>query len=64
MRFVTLQEISEQMGLEKSACRRYLLRRGFTFSRRRTEESRGQLCLVLKQEDATKALAVRKKEGI
>jgi len=62
--YVTLTEISEQLGLDRSSARKYILNLNFTNPFRiRTKESGNQLCLAWSVEDAEKILQERKKKG-
>ena len=60
---ITLTEVAEAINLDRSNARKYILKRGFSFSRIRTNESRGQLTLALTQEDAEAVKELRRSEG-
>ena len=63
MDFVTLKELAQEFGLDRSNVRKYVLSAGFEPVRVRTPESRGQLTLALTVEDAETVRDLRDKEG-
>lgn len=60
---VTLKDLSGELGMDRSHLRRYVLARGFSPVRVRTQESRGQLTLALTAEDAESLKEMRESEG-
>jgi len=60
---VTLKELAQEFGLDRSNVRRYVLGAGFEPVRVRTPESRGQLTLALTMEDAEAVRELRNREG-
>jgi hypothetical protein len=61
--YVTLRELAEEMGLDRSNARKYILKAGFTFTKVRTPESGNQLTLALSREEAEAVLELRKSQG-
>jgi len=62
-RYVSLKELAKQIGLDKSNLRKYVLAQGFSFSRMRTFDSRGQLVNALTKEEAEAIIALRAEQG-
>ena len=60
---VTLKELAQELGLDRSNARKYVLSHGFTFFKVRTPESRNQLTLALSAEDAETIRELRKRAG-
>lgn len=60
---VTLKELAQELSLDRSNMRKYVLSRGFAPFKIRTPESRKQLTLALSAEDAEAVRESRKKEG-
>ena len=61
--YVTLSELSTELGLDKSNLRKYVLRAGFDFVKVRTPESKAQLTLALTAEDAEAVRELRQEQG-
>lgn len=63
MAHVTLASLAEELGLDRSNMRKYILKHGFAPVTVRTPESRSQLTLALTQEDAEAVRALRQSHG-
>lgn len=61
--YVSLKQLAERMGLDKSNARKYVLTQGFSFLKQRTEDSSGQVANVLTLEDAEAVIAIREEQG-
>ena len=61
--FVTVRELAEELGREKTVIRKYIDRHGFRLTKVRTQESRWQLTLALTKEDAEAVKALRRSQG-
>lgn len=61
--FVTLKNLAQEMGLDRSNMRKYVINAGFVPARIRTPESRGQLTLALTSADADAIRNLRDREG-
>ena len=61
--FVSIKELSERLGMDRSHARRYVLKSGFHPYKRRTRDSQNQLTLCLTEEEAQAILAKRGTEG-
>jgi hypothetical protein len=60
---VTVAELALEFGMDRSNCRKWLLKKGFEPVRIRTKDSGHQLCLALTPEDAEHARALRLADG-
>jgi len=60
---VLLKDLADELGLDKSNMRRYVLKQGFQPIKVRTPESRGQKTLALSNEDAEAIRALREEQG-
>jgi len=61
--YVTISDLSKKLNIDKSNTRKYVLKQGFSFSKIRTPETRGQLTLVLSAGDAESIIESRKLQG-
>jgi hypothetical protein len=61
--FVSLKQLAEELGLDRSNIRKYVIKRGFHPHSRRTAESKGQPTLALTAEEAEHVRAMRREEG-
>jgi len=61
--YVTIQEIGDLIGLDRSNIRKYAIKNGFEFVRIRTIESKGQQTLALTKDDADALVAMRQESG-
>lgn len=62
-KYITLKQLTRELGLDKSNLRRYILKHGFSFIKIRTPESRSQLTLALSLEDAEAVRMLRESNG-
>lgn len=62
-RFVSLKELATRLGMDRSHARRYVLRLGYAFHRRRTADSGSQLSLCLTRAEADDIYARRAEAG-
>ena len=60
---MTIVELADKLGIDRSNVRKYILKSGFKFIKVRTEESRHQLTLALKKEDAEALIKLRVDQG-
>lgn len=60
---VLLKDLAQELGLDKSNVRRYVLKQGVEFLKVRTSETRGQQTLALSEEDANFIRERRRAEG-
>ncbi len=61
--YVTLKNLAQELGLDRSNMRKYVLSKGIAPVKIRTPESRGQLTLALTQEEAETIRELRETEG-
>ena len=61
--YISLKQLSERLGMDRSHARRYLKRLGIKTQKRRTADSGSQLCLTVTEEQAENILAQRRNEG-
>lgn len=61
--YVSISELSREIGLDRSHTRRYALHHGFTFTKIRTLDSKNQLTLALTKEDAETLYELRRNQG-
>lgn len=61
--YVTLKELADILGLDRSNARKLVLKYGFTPLRLRTKESGNQVSLALTKEDADRLLEIRNAQG-
>ncbi len=62
-RYVTIKEIAEELGIDKSNARKYILDNGFTFEKHRTADTQNQLTLVLPNDQAEQVKQLRLSQG-
>lgn len=60
---VTVKELAQELKLDRSNMRKYILAQGFDFIKTRTPESRGQLTLALTLADAEAIRELRENQG-
>lgn len=60
---VTIKEIADTIGTDRSNARKIVLKNGFDFIKIRTAESKGQLTLALSKEDFESFLEMRNRQG-
>ena len=63
VQLITLRQLAEELNIDRSNLRRYILKKGITFKRIRTEAGRHQLEIALTSKDADKIREIRDKEG-
>lgn len=61
--YVTIKEIAEEFGIDKSNARKYILDNGFVFEKTRTAETQNQLTLVLPTDQAGQVKQLRLSQG-
>lgn len=61
--YVTLKQLAQQMSMDRSNARKYILRQGIRPVKRRAADSGNQLALTVTEEEAENILMNRKKEG-
>jgi len=61
--YVSLKQLAEVLGMDRSGCRRYLLKEGFKPVKRRTLDSGGQLALSYTKEEADRIISLRRDQG-
>lgn len=60
--YITLRELAEDIGLDRSNTRKYVLHNGFSFTKIRDKDSR-QLVNALSEEDAESIRMLRQEQG-
>jgi len=60
---VSLKQLADALGMDRSHARRYILRQGFRPVKRRTPDSGGMLALTLTREESERLVALRKDQG-
>lgn len=60
---ILLKDLADELGLDRSNARKYVLRLGISFLKVRTPDSKGQLTLALTPEDAETVKKTRLNEG-
>ena len=61
--YVTIKELANEIGLDRSNMRKYLVRHGFEMSMVRTPESRSQMTLAVTLEEAETIKELRHSQG-
>lgn len=61
--FVTIKQLADQIGMDRSHARRYVLKLGIEPKKRRSIDSGGQLTLTLTDEEAELVRIKRREEG-
>ena len=61
--YVSVKQLAQELGLDSSNTRKYVLSQGYSFLKQRTPDSRGQLANVLTKEDAEAIKALREEQG-
>jgi hypothetical protein len=61
--FVSLKQLADALGLDRSNARKYVLKQGFKPVKRRTLDSGGMLALSFTKEEAERIIAVRREQG-
>jgi hypothetical protein len=60
---VTLKELAQELKIDRSALRKYVISKGFDLFKVRTLQSKGQQTLAVSQEDAERIRDIRRQEG-
>lgn len=61
--FVSIKELAQRLGMDRSHARRYVLRLGYPFHKRRTTDSGNQLTLCLTSDEAAEIERLRADHG-
>lgn len=61
--YITIKELAEKLGVDRSYARKYVISHGYAFDKIRTTESQHQLTLALSIEDAETIIEIRQGEG-
>jgi len=61
--FISLKHLSEEIGMDRSHARRYVLKLGITPHKRRTPDSQNQLTLAVDKDEAELIRQKRREEG-
>ncbi len=61
--FVSMKDLAKRLGMDRSHARRYVLRLGYEFHKRRTSDSGSQLTLCVTSADADQIAAQRSGRG-
>lgn len=61
--FVSIQELAQRLGMDRSHARRYVLKLGYSFHKRRTADSGRQLTLCVTEFEAGEIAAHRANQG-
>jgi hypothetical protein len=59
----TVERLAECFGVDKSVCRKWLVKNGFQMRFIRLKESGNQLCAALNRQEAIAAINLRKAQG-
>lgn len=62
-KYISFKQLSEQLGMDRSHARRYILKLGIKPQKRRTPDSGNQLCLTVTEEQAQEILRQRSDQG-
>lgn len=60
---ISMKRLAEEIGMDRSACRRYVLSLGIQPQRRRTSDSGFQVALTLTREQADRVKKARSDDG-
>jgi hypothetical protein len=61
--FVSVKELAQRLGMDRSHARRYVLKLGYSFHKRRTPDSGSQLTLCVTESEAAEIAAHRANQG-
>jgi hypothetical protein len=61
--FVSIKDLATRLGMDRSHARRYVLRLGYSFHKRRTADSGGQLTLCVTSAEASHIVSQRADMG-
>jgi len=62
-KYISLKELSKRLNIDRSHAGKYLKKLGVKTQRRRTPDSRNQLCLTVTEKQADKIIEARRNEG-
>jgi hypothetical protein len=61
--YVSLKDLAQRIGMDRSHARRYVLKLGYSFHKRRTQDAGGQLTLCISRADADEVFTRRAEMG-
>jgi hypothetical protein len=61
--FISIKELANRLGMDRSHARRYVLKLGYAFHKRRTQDSGGQLTLCVSTAEADEIVSHRADQG-
>jgi len=61
--FTSIKELAKRLGMDRSHARRYVLKLGYSFHKRRTPDSGGQLTLCVTAAEADEVVSQRADQG-
>lgn len=61
--FISIKELANRLGMDRSHARRYVLKLGYAFHKRRTQDSGGQLTLCVSTAEADEIVSQRAGQG-
>jgi len=61
--YVSIKNLAERLGMDRSHARRYVLKLGYTFHKRRTPDSGNQLTLCVTSAEADQIISQRAEKG-
>jgi len=61
--FVSIKQLADELGMDRSHARRFVIGEGFAFQKMRTADSRNQLTLCLSREEANQIKTRRRERG-
>ncbi len=61
--FISIKDLANRLGMDRSHARRYVLKLGYSFHKRRTQDSGGQLTLCLIAAEAEEIVSQRADQG-
>lgn len=61
--YVSIKDFAMRLGMDRSHARRYVMRRGYSFHKRRTPDSGSQLTLCATSAEADEITAQRQDKG-
>jgi hypothetical protein len=61
--FISIKELADRLRMDRSHARRYVLKLGYAFHKRRTQDSGGQLTLCVSTPEAEEIISQRADQG-
>lgn len=61
--YVSIKELAQRLGMDRSHARRYVLKLGYSFHKRRTRDSGSQLTLCVSGAEADEIASLRAEKG-